>query len=128
MVSTWSVDDVQQFLVDNGLNAFNPTFLEHEICGETLATLTDSDIRNSLGITILGQRRRLLAAVARQAQEKLCAQETGAGGGVFWQTEDAAVRLRLVQTGRTEKRQTEEGQCRVSGPAGICQVEATVDS
>ena len=69
IVSTWSVDDVQQFLVDNGLNVFNPTFLEHEICGETLATITDSDIRNSLGITILDQRRRLLAAVARHAQE-----------------------------------------------------------
>ena len=61
----WSVDDVATFLVRE--HKYDPEFAdrfrEHEIDGPAFVMLNDVDLKNDLGMTVLGRRKHLLGLI-----------------------------------------------------------------
>ncbi len=55
--------DIADWLTSHGLGEYAPAFAENRIGADVLPGLTDPDLRD-LGITALGDRKRLLAAIA----------------------------------------------------------------
>mmetsp|Transcript_10128 Transcript_10128/g.19547 ORF Transcript_10128/g.19547 Transcript_10128/m.19547 type:complete len:588 (+) Transcript_10128:33-1796(+) len=61
---TWTVADVQQFLASLDLHFLQHLFLEHDVNGMVLLTLTEADLESQLGIHKFGHRRRLALGIA----------------------------------------------------------------
>lgn len=59
-VDNWSIEKVQSWLKEKGFKEYSEKFQTHKIDGATLLTMTESDIKDYLGIKILGDLRRLL--------------------------------------------------------------------
>lgn len=55
----WSVDDVQRYLAQVGLSELQGAFLEHNVNGLVLLSLSEEDMKNSLGVWKFGPRRQL---------------------------------------------------------------------
>jgi hypothetical protein len=55
--------DVADWLKGLGLEQYEPAFRENRIDGDLLPKLTPEDLRD-LGVTLVGDRRRLLDAIA----------------------------------------------------------------
>src|SRR5215471_6984771 len=58
---------VREWLASVGLSEYADRFAEHRIDFSILQDLTDKDLREELGIVPLGDRRRLLRAIAKLA-------------------------------------------------------------
>ena len=58
---------VRQWLASLGLSEYADRFAEHRIDFSILKDLTDKDLKEELGITPLGDRRRLLRAIGKLA-------------------------------------------------------------
>jgi len=58
--------DLAQWLAELGLGQYAAAFTENEIDFDVLAQLTDADLKE-LGVSSLGNRKRLLAAIAARA-------------------------------------------------------------
>jgi len=56
---------VRQWLASLGLSEYADRFAEHRIDFSILGDLTDQDLKEELGIGRLGDRRRLLRAIAK---------------------------------------------------------------
>lgn len=64
-ISTWSLEDVQQWLEQIGLSATcdcHEAFRRHHITGPVLLMLTEDILKEELGITVFGQRKLILLA------------------------------------------------------------------
>ena len=55
--------DVAEWLRNNGLERYEPAFRENNISADLLPSLTAKDLKD-LGVTLVGDRRRLLDAIA----------------------------------------------------------------
>ena len=79
--------DISSWLKGLGLEQYEPVFRKNVVDGKVLPDLTPEDL-NDLGVTLIGHRRRLLAAIA--ALKKLQAPETSddaqpmASAAVVW--------------------------------------------
>ena len=62
-LTSWSADDVAQWLVEQGLGQFVEVFQENLVDGECLMVLDNSLLKEDLGITALGHRSRILKRV-----------------------------------------------------------------
>ena len=62
-ISSWSKDDVLQWLMENNLENFKGTFDQNEIDGECLLSLDDTTLKEELGIIPLGYRQRILKRI-----------------------------------------------------------------
>ena len=58
---------VKEWLASLGLSEYADRFAEHRIDFSILQDLTDKDLKEELGIVLLGDRRRLLRAIAELA-------------------------------------------------------------
>jgi class 3 adenylate cyclase len=58
---------VREWLASLGLSEYADSFAEHRIDFSILQDLTDKDLKEELGIVPLGDRRRLLRAIAKLA-------------------------------------------------------------
>jgi SAM domain (Sterile alpha motif) len=58
---------VREWLASLGLSEYADRFAEHRIDFSILQDLTDKDLKEELGIVLLGDRRRLLRAIAELA-------------------------------------------------------------
>src|SRR5215475_11832902 len=58
---------VSEWLTSLGLSEYVDRFAEHRIDFSILRDLSDKDLKEELGIVILGDRRRLLRAIAELA-------------------------------------------------------------
>jgi hypothetical protein len=58
--------DLAQWLAELGLGQYAAAFTENDIDFDVLAQLTDADLKE-LGVSSLGNRKRLLAAIAASA-------------------------------------------------------------
>ncbi|CAI5995871.1 unnamed protein product [Closterium sp. NIES-65] len=67
--AAWTTDDVATWLTAEGFACYAQAFLRHAVCGQVLFELTAEDLRDDLGVRTLGDRKRLLAAIA---QLRLC--------------------------------------------------------
>jgi hypothetical protein len=59
-----STIDLGVWLRDLGLEQYEATFRENKIAGDVLPKLTADDLKD-LGVVLVGDRRRLLDAIAR---------------------------------------------------------------
>jgi len=62
-VAEWKVGDVAAFLISINLSAFVDKFVENEITGPDLLELTDAELRDDLGISQLGARKKILRGI-----------------------------------------------------------------
>lgn len=67
-ITSWTVDDVSQWLLDQGLGKFVGVFEENAIDGECLLQLDNSMLKDDLGITQLGYRTRITSRVTALKQ------------------------------------------------------------
>jgi class 3 adenylate cyclase len=58
---------VREWLASLGLSEYADRFAEHRIDFSILGDLTDRDLKEELGVVLLGDRRRLLRAIAKLA-------------------------------------------------------------
>src|SRR5260370_8356511 len=58
---------VGEWLASLGLSEYADRFVEHRIDFSILQDLTDKDLKEELGIVLLGDRRRMLRAIAKLA-------------------------------------------------------------
>jgi len=75
LLPQWSTNDVVSWLSSENLFEFIPAFEENEITGSTLMDLDKSDLRD-LGITKLGQQKRILKLIQQQKDKAMQAQQT----------------------------------------------------
>jgi class 3 adenylate cyclase/predicted ATPase len=68
--------DLVAWLRGLGLERYAPAFRDNDVDDEILRELTSDDLIN-IGVTSVGHRRKLLAAIARLSGEKSVATETG---------------------------------------------------
>jgi class 3 adenylate cyclase len=61
------MQSIEEWLVSLGLGEYASRFAEHRIDFSILQDLTEEDLKNELGIVRLGDRRRLLRAIAELA-------------------------------------------------------------
>ncbi|KAK4299027.1 hypothetical protein Pmani_028663 [Petrolisthes manimaculis] len=61
----WTNEDVGRWLEAQGLGQYKHGFTRHKINGEALLLLTEKDLKEELNIKILGDVKRLFAAIAR---------------------------------------------------------------
>ena len=59
------MSSVGEWLASLGLSEYADRFAEHRIDFSILQDLTDKDLKEELGIVLLGDRRRLLRAIAK---------------------------------------------------------------
>ena len=62
-LTSWSVDDVCHWLVQQSLGKFIDIFKENQVDGECLLSLDNDLLKNDLGIAALGHRSRILKRV-----------------------------------------------------------------
>ena len=62
-LTSWSVEDVSQWLTENSLGQFVDIFSENLIDGDCLMSLTNGQLKEDLGITALGHRSRIMKRV-----------------------------------------------------------------
>src|SRR5262245_61105070 len=62
-----AMPSVREWLASLGLSEYADRFAEHRIDFSILQDLTDKDLKEELGIVLLGDRRRLLRAIAELA-------------------------------------------------------------
>ena len=62
-LTSWSVDDVCQWLTGEGLGRFIDIFRDNAVDGECLLSLDNNLLKEDLGISALGHRSRLLKRV-----------------------------------------------------------------
>jgi hypothetical protein len=62
-LTSWSVDDVSQWLVEQGLGQFVEVFQDNLVDGECLMVLDNALLKEDLGITALGHRSRIMKRV-----------------------------------------------------------------
>ena len=62
-LTSWSVEDVSQWLTENSLGQFMDIFSENLIDGDCLMSLTNGQLKEDLGITALGHRSRIMKRV-----------------------------------------------------------------
>lgn len=55
----WTAEDVQCFLAHIGLAELQPLFWDHEVTGLVLLSMSEEDLKESLGIWKFGPRRKL---------------------------------------------------------------------
>ncbi len=67
--------DIAEWLLDLGLDQYEPAFRENAIDATVLTSLTAEDLRD-LGVTLVGHRRKLLDAIAALGAEAAAATET----------------------------------------------------
>lgn len=68
--SKWTETQVGEWLQSEGLGRLVGAFAEQHIDGAVLLNLEGAELRDELGITSLGDRKRVLAGIARlQAKE-----------------------------------------------------------
>jgi class 3 adenylate cyclase len=70
---------VKEWLASLGLSEYVDRFAEHRIDFSILQDLTDKDLKEELGIVRLGDRRRLLRAVAKLAETASATSQLAAG-------------------------------------------------
>ena len=68
--------DVEEWLKGLGLGQYAPAFAENDIDLAVLVQLTEVDLKE-LGISSLGHRKRLLAAIAEQGMASLACWQDG---------------------------------------------------
>lgn len=59
----WTVNDVVNWLIKQDLEQYAETFKKNEINGKTLMTLTGKDLKEDLGVEVLGHRKQILKQV-----------------------------------------------------------------
>ena len=62
---------VREWLASLGLAEYANRFAEHRIDFSILGDLTDRDLKDDLGIVVLGDRRRLLRAIAEHLRHEI---------------------------------------------------------
>lgn len=62
-ITSWSVDDVSQWLLMNGLGKFTEVFKDNCVDGECLLTLDNNLLKDDLKITQLGYRSKIINRV-----------------------------------------------------------------
>ena len=62
-ITSWSVNDVGQWLLEQGLGKFIEVFEENAIDGECLLQLDNTMLKDDLGISQLGYRTRITSRV-----------------------------------------------------------------
>ena len=62
-ITSWSVDDVCQWLLTSGLGKFMDIFKDNCVDGECLLTLDNNLLKEDLKITQLGYRSKILSRV-----------------------------------------------------------------
>ena len=62
-LTSWSVDDVSQWLVEKNLGQFMDVFRENLVDGECLMVLDNALLKEDLRITALGHRSRIMKHV-----------------------------------------------------------------
>jgi hypothetical protein len=70
---------VGEWLASLGLSEYADRFAEHRIDFSILQDLTDKDLKEELGIVLLGDRRRLLRAIAKLAGTASATPQLAAG-------------------------------------------------
>ena len=70
---------VREWLASLGLSEYADRFAEHRIDFSILQDLTDKDLKEELGIVLLGDRRRLLRAIAKLAGAASATPQLAAG-------------------------------------------------
>jgi class 3 adenylate cyclase len=70
------MQSIEEWLVSLGLAEYADRFAEHRIDFSILRDLTDQDLKDELGIARLGDRRRLLRAIAELARPTSSAPRT----------------------------------------------------
>src|SRR5260221_10097073 len=70
---------VGEWLASLGLSEYADRFAEHRIDFSILQDLTDKDLKHELGIVLLGDRRRLLRAIAKLAGTASATPQLAAG-------------------------------------------------
>ncbi|CAI7932037.1 unnamed protein product [Closterium sp. NIES-54] len=63
--AAWTTGDVATWLTAEGFACYAQAFLRHAVCGQVLLELTVEDLRDDLGVRTLGDRKRLLSAIAQ---------------------------------------------------------------
>jgi len=85
---------VREWLASLGLSEYADRFAEHRIDFSILQDLTDKDLKEELGIVLLGDRRRLLRAIAKLAGAASATPQLAAGSEPV--TRDEAERRHLT--------------------------------
>src|SRR5262249_29912130 len=70
-----------EWLASLGLSEYADRFAKHRIDFSILQDLTDKDLKEELGIVLLGDRRRLLRAIAKLAGTASATPQLAAGAG-----------------------------------------------
>ncbi len=70
---------VREWLASLGLSEYADRFVEHRIDFSILQDLTDKDLKEELGIVLLGDRRRMLRAIAKLAGTASATPQLAAG-------------------------------------------------
>jgi tetratricopeptide (TPR) repeat protein len=73
------MSSVGEWLASLGLSEYADRFAEHRIDFSILQDLTDKDLKEELGIVLLGDRRRLLRAIAKLAGTASATPQLAAG-------------------------------------------------
>jgi len=82
--TSWREEDVQRFLKTLELEDLGKRFMEHEVTGNVLLSLTEEDLERQLGVVKFGPRRRLALAIAElrrhNVQRAISPSTRGSGG------------------------------------------------
>ena len=73
------MSSVKEWLASLGLSEYADRFAEHQIDFSILRDLTDRDLKEELGVVSLGDRRRLLRAIAHLAEAASAAPQLAPG-------------------------------------------------
>lgn len=52
--------EVERWLNGEGLSQYTTAFKENEVDGKTLMSLTDKDLKEDLGVNVLGHRKHII--------------------------------------------------------------------
>src|SRR5215467_12931718 len=89
-----AMPSVREWLASLGLSEYADRFAKHRIDFSILQDLTDKDLKEELGIVLLGDRRRLLRAIAKLAGTASATRQLAAGSEPV--TRDEAERRHLT--------------------------------
>jgi len=85
---------VKEWLASLGLSEYADRFAEHRIDFSILQDLTDKDLKEELGIVPLGDRRRLLRAIAKLARAACATPKLAPGSESSHGTKPSAAKSR----------------------------------
>lgn len=74
-ITSWSVDDVSQWLLTNGLGQFIEVFRDNCVDGECMLTLDNNLLKDDLNITQLGYRSKIIKRVEALKMTQYCDQQ-----------------------------------------------------